>query len=195
MNIGIDIDGTLTAIGQYQLEKGGKYFKKKYNMDIKNSAGFTIKEIFDCTSEQEYKFWVKHLLSYSIKEPAILNSDKVTCQLKKEGHKIFIITSREFTIKNNPAGMLMRYIVKRWLKKYHIAYDHIIFCGDDKTQAILDNNIDLMIDDKPENILPLKDKIKILCYTAAWNKDIKELDPYRVNNFDEIEEYLRDKSK
>lgn len=190
MNIGIDIDGTLTAIDKYQIEKGRLYFKKKYNMDIKNPTGFTIKEMFDCTPEQEYKFWVKHLLSYSIKEPAVLNSDKVTHQLKKKGHKIFIITSREFTDKNNFMGFLMRNIVKWWLKKNHIVYDEIIFCGDNKSKAILENHVDLMIDDKPENLLPLKDKVHILCYSATWNRDIQELDSYRVSGFDEVGMYV-----
>ena len=43
-----------------------------------------------------------------------------------------------------------------------------------------------MIDDKPENLFMLKDKIKILCYPAAWNEDNEELDNYRIECFEDI---------
>ena len=32
--------------------------------------------------------------------------------------------------------------------------------------------IDIMIDDKPENLFALKDKIKVICYPAIWNEKV-----------------------
>ena len=50
----------------------------------------------------------------------------------------------------------------------------------------MQKKIDLLLDDKPENLLPLKDKIKVLCYPAVWNKDCLELDGVRIEKFEDI---------
>lgn len=44
----------------------------------------------------------------------------------------------------------------------------------------------------PENLLPLKDKIKVLCYPAVWNRDCKELDEVRIERFEDILKYFKD---
>ena len=68
MNIAFDIDGVLTNIEKYQLEVARAFYKKKYNRDIVNPEGFSVKEIYDVTDEEFMDFWSSHLLSYSIKE-------------------------------------------------------------------------------------------------------------------------------
>ncbi len=45
MRIGIDIDGVLTDIEQWQLDYGGKYFSK-YNKSVVNKDGYEITTIF-----------------------------------------------------------------------------------------------------------------------------------------------------
>ena len=66
MNFGLDIDGVLTDIESYQLNKGIPFFKKVYNKEIVNEYGKNIQQIFDCTKEEEHKFWAKYLFRYVI---------------------------------------------------------------------------------------------------------------------------------
>ena len=42
----------------------------------------------------------------------------------------------------------------------------------DKLKICMHEKIDIMIDDKPENLLALKDKIKVICYPAIWNEKV-----------------------
>ena len=44
---------------KYQLKHGETYFKKKYDKEIVNAAGYDIEQIFDCTHEQREQFWRK----------------------------------------------------------------------------------------------------------------------------------------
>ena len=125
MNIGIDIDGVLTDIRKFQLEKGEKFFNKK----IVNKDGFTISEMFNCSESESRKFWTKYLLEYSTIFKARVNASSVINKYKNSNNKIFIITSREFTNKDNFMGKLMRFIVTEWLKSNNISYDKIIYCG------------------------------------------------------------------
>ena len=46
--------------------------------------------------------------------------------------------------------------------------------------------IDVLIDDKSENLFAVKDKIGILCYPAVWNEDYRELDEWRVKDWGEV---------
>ena len=47
MRIGIDIDGVLTNIEQWQLDMGSKNIFEKYNKEIENANGYDLKEIFN----------------------------------------------------------------------------------------------------------------------------------------------------
>ena len=42
MKIGIDIDGVLTDVEQWQLDYGSKYYYEKYGMRIKNYKGYEV---------------------------------------------------------------------------------------------------------------------------------------------------------
>ena len=62
MIIGIDVDGVLSDIGNYQLKYSKPYFKKKYNKDIVNPDKFDIEQIYDCTHKEREIFWQKYIL-------------------------------------------------------------------------------------------------------------------------------------
>lgn len=171
MNFGVDIDGVLTDIYKYQLEKGIPFFKEKYNKSVINSKGFDVQEIFNCSKEERYDFWKQHLLKYAITEPARLGMADALKKQVDDGDVITIITSREFTDQNGPLGILMRTIVKEWLKANHIPYQNIVFTSGSKREAIQKNHIDVMMEDDPKNIRDIEDLCTVLCYDSAYNKD------------------------
>lgn len=191
LNIGIDVDGVLVDMERYQLKHGTEYFAKIHNKKIINPVEYDIEEIFECTHEERERFWKKYIWAYCLKEPVIRNAPEVISKLRQRGHKIFIITGRAHTTEENVTGMLFRWMLKYWLKKNHITYDDIVFCSEkesstEKYDACIDKKIDIMIDDKPQNLIALSKKIQVICYPAVWNKAINNESFIRVNNWNDI---------
>lgn len=191
MIIGVDCDGVLVDMEGYQLKYGKPYFKKKYNKDIINPEEFDIEQIFDCTHAEREKFWQKYIWGYCLTEPPLDNAAKVMNRLHEEGHKIVIITGRAHTTENGITGKLFRKMLTYWLKKNKLYYDEIFYCSEkesstDKYDLCRKLNVDIMIDDKPENLSALKDDVKILCFTAVWNKNFECSGMVRVNSWNEV---------
>ena len=66
-----------------------------------------------------------------------------------------------------------------------------MFCSEkdsstDKLDACTEKKIDVIIDDKPENLLALADRIKVICYLAVWNEDVESDAFIRVSDWDDI---------
>ena len=141
MNIGLDIDGCLTDIENFHLKYGVPFFEKKFNKHVVNEYGKSIRQLFDCTSAEEARFWLKHMIKYTIKDPVREGAADFTNWAYENGHKVYIITSRAFSTKENIIGKLARWAVRRWLKKSGIQYEEITFCDEDKLPALKKYNV------------------------------------------------------
>lgn len=191
MIIGIDVDGVLVDQANYQLKYGAEFFCHEYNMQVKNPKGFDIQDIFQCSKQQREAFWQKYIWAYCLKEPMTKDAARVASELRRDGHKVIIVTGRAHTTEQGLTGILFRAMLKHWLKKNKFPYDEIIFCSesksaDDKVKVCLEKKIDIMVDDKTENLFALRDSIEIICYSAVWNEDYRELDENRVKSMAEI---------
>lgn len=81
--------------------------------------------------------------------------------LKRQGHRLHIITDRTFGTNNHS-----EVLTKEWLEKYEIPYDSLTFSAD-KTIVITD----IMLDDKIENYLDLKEAgCYAVLYDRPWNQ-------------------------
>ena len=170
MRIGIDIDGVLTDLEQYQLDCSSKFMFEHYNKGIKDGNGYETTEIYDVDTKTDDSFWSEYLQLYATEEPARKYADEVTYKLHKDGNEIYIITARHLTDKDNEQGYQMRETVKNWLKNNNIYYDKLIFSPEDKLNICKENNIDLMIEDKVENINNISQIIPVICFNAGYNK-------------------------
>ena len=56
MRIGVDIDGVLNYIANFQLKYGIPWFRAR-GYEVVNPDGFDIKDIFDCSDELRREFW------------------------------------------------------------------------------------------------------------------------------------------
>lgn len=191
MNIGIDIDGVLTDVRQFIIEEGLKYCEKNKKGKLVNINGFNSDDIFDWGKEADTDFWVKNIFYYAENNPVIEGASENIQKLKDDGHKIYIITARWLTtdeadelFEGNP-GEKMRNTVKNWLAKNNIIYDKLIFSGSDKLNSIIENNIDVMIDDSPKNVMQLSQFTKVLCYNWTYNREVEGKNIYRCNNWNE----------
>lgn len=185
MRIGIDIDGVLTDIEQWQLDVGGKFFSK-YDKSVVNNEGYEISEIFDISNELDDEFWNEYLYEYVTKEPSRKYASEVIKKLKDDGNEIYIVTARYLTDRDTDDGKRMRKIVVNWLKEQNIYYDEIIFSPEDKKENCKKYNIDIMIEDKVDNINKISSIIPVICFHAGYNKECKGNNIYRVYNWYDI---------
>lgn len=187
-NIGIDVDGVLTDLEKYQLHYGKKYFKNINNID---ETKIDIEDIFSVSKKEREIFWIKYIWKYCLSIPARENAAAVFKKLKEEGHNLYIITSRAHATEEGITGKLFRKMLFDWLDKEGIIYDDIELCREhgseiDKLEACKKFNIDIMIDDKAENVMTLAKICKVLCFDAKYNKDCIGDNIIRVHNFNEI---------
>lgn len=185
MRIGIDIDGVVTDIEQWQLDVGGKFFSK-FNKSVLNKDGYEITEIFNVSDELDSQFWNEYLYEYVTKEPSRKYASEVIKKLKDDGNEIYIVTARYLTDRNNEDGEKMRKIVVNWLAEQKIDYDEIIFSPEDKKENCKKYNIDIMIEDKVDNINKISSIIPVICFHAGYNNECKGKNIYRVYNWYDI---------
>lgn len=185
MRIGIDIDGVLTDIEQWQLDVGGKFFSK-FNKSVLNKDGYEITKIFNVSDELDSQFWNEYLYDYVTKEPSRKYASEVIKKLKDDGNEIYIVKARYLTDRNNEDGEKMRKIVVNWLAEQKIDYDEIIFSPEDKKENCKKYNIDIMIEDKVDNINKISSIIPVICFHAGYNNECKGKNIYRVYNWYDI---------
>jgi len=109
--------------------------------------------------------------------PIRVNVAATLKELKKEGHKIYIITARAYADRKNFFGWLMRACLKHWLKRNEVPYDGLYFVNmenspEEKANLIKKLNIDYFIEDTPENIEKMKEYCKVICIKADYNRDL-----------------------
>ncbi len=171
MRIGIDIDGVLTDIEQYQLDCGSKYVNEHFGNGVVNGNEYETKDIFEISDDIDNDFWAEYLPKYATEEPARKYASEVINKLKNEGNEIYIITARYLTDRNDELGIKMRKTVEKWLLDNNIYYDKLIFSPEDKLEICKENHINLMIEDKVDNINKISQEIPVICFNAGYNKN------------------------
>lgn len=170
MRIGVDIDGVLTNLEDFYLEYGSKYCVEN-NIDYGiNAEGYEPIDIFNLNNQDTYNFWIQYLKTLAINNKPRYFATEVINLLKQEGNEIYIVTARYLTDKDDEPGKQMKNIVKSWLEENNIIYDELIFSGEDKLQHCIKYNIDLMIEDKVENVNHISTKIPVICFDTRYNK-------------------------
>lgn len=163
MNIGIDIDDTISETFETLLPYAQKYtiedLKRKSEIDMNQDFldHFYIVNMNGWNKKEATEFWNKYygkiLKQVNIKKFAA----KVINELKQEGHKIYLITARWDMPNDN-----IQEITKQWLKENNVGYDELIINASDKLQLVKEKNIDIFIDDSFNN-----------CKNIAENSNIK----------------------
>lgn len=203
-NIGLDMDGVLIDLEQYQYLKGIPYFCKKFKKNpediIVDSFAYDVEDIFQCTKNERMIFWLKYIWPYCLTMPAREGASEITHKWHNEGRKVDIITSRVYVMQDNLLGALFRKMVYIWLKKNKIYFDRIKFCSEeksyiDKVEACKEFETKLMVDDKINNLKELKKILIAVCFDAGWNRVLEDCFIKRLNSFYEIDEYIQEIEK
>lgn len=194
MNIGIDIDDTLTdirdklnlAAEKYanELGKENKNEKDKYVEDNNNGNIYQIKYGF---TYEELKYFLSVIHEgITKKEKPRKNCVEIIRKLHNEGHKIYIITARDSEFHEDPYKLS-----KDWLDKNNIYYDELIVNARNKLEVCQRKNIDLFIDDQLANCTKLSEAgIKVIRITEY--NDIQHGDIINKKNWNEIYNYIKE---
>lgn len=199
MNIGIDLDGVLTNYRKFTIEQGQKYCKELGKGEVINPEAYYSTDMFNWDKETDLDFWTKNIFIYAKENPSIQGASEKIKKLKEEGHTIFIITARMFASPESSCSEevreKMKKTVKEWLAKNEIVYDYIIFSSEDKSKYIIENNIDVMIEDSPNNLKNLSKLTKMICVDWPYNKGVENDNIYRCYNWNEIYNKILEISK
>lgn len=194
MNIGIDIDDTLTdirdklnlAAEKYanELGKENKNEEDKYVEDNNNGNVYQIKYGF---TYEELKYFLSFIHEgITKKEEPRKNCVEIIRKLHNEGHKIYIITARDSEFHEDPYKLS-----KDWLDKNNIYYDELIVNARNKLEVCQRKNIDLFIDDQLANCTKLSEAgIKVIRITEY--NDIQHGDIINKKNWNEIYNYIKE---
>ena len=173
MNIGIDIDGVLTDLEKAIIDFGTKMsVEEKWPIKIDVSKYWEV-EALEWTQEQADKFWNKYLVEYVAESKPRMFSEEIIEMLKKEENNIYIITARnEYGMPPEYYGK-MQELTREWLKNQDIKYDKLIFARDsEKLHQCIENNVEIMIEDSPNNIEDISKKIKVIKFDCQYNKQV-----------------------
>ena len=194
MIIGIDADGVLTDMSGFNYKYGEIFWKRK----PVNPAGYTTAEIFRVSRSQEFLFGLKYFYEYCCKLRPRERAFEANQRLNSDGHTLYEITARKFSIMKNPLGWLSRHLFKRWLNKNNLHFEDVFFCSESNTPAeklhfCKQFSVEIMIDDKPDVALFLAENgIAVLLFDAPYNKDVNHKNIIRVSDWNEIYRRISD---
>jgi len=191
MRIGIDIDNTITDTLPIL-----KQYCKKYNEEVvkrnlqMNEKGFATINLYDWTQEEESRFCEQYLEEVVMQATLKESADKVIQKLKEEGHTIYIITARLKHHFKEPYR-----VTEKFLKEKGIVYDELLVGITDKKKCCIDNQIDIMLDDEPQNINTISEIIPVIAFEAVHNEECKGNNIIKVKTWNEAYEAIKEIEK
>lgn len=180
MRIGVDIDGVLTDYNTFCMEYGTLEY------DVCDSNAYYFSKMFNISNEEYYRFFNKYRDIYSTSKYIRAFASEVLNKLKSEGNSIIIITARDFVTSENDDGSGKVLYTKKWLKDNNIPYDKIFFTPHDKVPTVLEEKIDVMIEDSPNNISSISKYIPVIRMDTRYNNTTNGKNIYPVYSWNEI---------
>ena len=187
MNIGIDIDDTISNTYETAMPLAMGYIKNVLKLDVK--LDYTkvidhnyIRDGLGLKNDEDKLFWKKYY--YEVLENVKPKQFAVEAiqKLRNQGHKIVIITARwddnEISAYN---------VSKSWLDDNKIPYDKIIVGANKKAPIAKEEKIDVFIDDSVRNCEEVSSEgIKSYLFSTEVNEHYDMKKAVRVNSWKEI---------
>ena len=190
MRIGVDIDGVLNDIGGWHYSCGYKFcIENNIDRGFKPYE-YLIEKQFFLTEKENNKFWKEYIFDLMVSIPTRSYASRVINELRNMGHQIVILTARDNRYLTNQYANTMNFYVEEWLKKNNIEYDEIISGRGNKKDKCLKNNIDIMIEDKANNVLEISNHIPVLCFDAPYNLEVNKDNVTRIYSWYQIYDYF-----
>lgn len=175
--LGLDIDGCINdfsdMIYRYaSIFSEGHGINKEYDM-----SDYLIERHFGWSEYMNNEFWSKYYklaMANTVPQPG---AAQTISRLKGNNIEIYLITARIDKL---------REITINWLDRYNIQYDKLIMTAE-KAKVCLENSIDMMIEDEPENCTSIAKHIPVLCMEYKYNEGLNGMNNItRVSNWAEV---------
>lgn len=181
MKIGIDIDDTITNTYQTLLTiiamKYGVNYKELINENLSYDE---VSNKFDNFNKNIKDLFYIMAKSVTLKE----NVKEIITMLKNEGHKIILITARNYDEYDNPYEITLDY-----LNKKDIPFDELHINILEKGVFCKENNIDLFIDDNVNHCNKVKEQgVKTIQFDTDFSDKVKDV--LHVTNWNQIYEII-----
>lgn len=183
MNIGIDIDDTISNSSEIFI-KYAKLYNKENHINFKiNTKELNQEKAFGWNEFHQKNFLKKYLNKVLNDTKPKKNAVSVINRLKDNGIKIIIITAR-----SNSELQNIYDITENWLKIKNINFDKLIVDSKNKELDCIKNNIDIFIDDNYKICEEVNKKayIPVFLFNTRYNFNYKNLNIERVFNWNEI---------
>lgn len=194
MNIGVDIDGVLNNLDMFQVAEGMKYC---YEHDLPNDLDinkYKVRDKFSWNKTTEQLFFKEKYASLLIDNTYLRPYTNEVMELLFKKHRIIIITARQE--KDVPVHLneSMKTLTNNWLKNNGLLYDKLIFTETNKTDIILSEKIDIMIEDNPDYLSIISNiPIIFLCFDSSYNRKRFSNNVYRVYSWHQILSFIEKK--
>lgn len=162
--VAFDIDGTITSLFP-TLWNMAKYFGKPMP-ELELVTDYNLSSVYGITEKDSMGFWKE--MEYSICKNSQADHERLTHMFKQFldiDSEIYIITSR---------SEQFREVTEEWLSRNVIPYKELIMTsGKSKVDVLRENEIDLMVDDKPSLFYEAKEaglKTRMVCVDYPYNQ-------------------------
>ena len=190
MKIGIDIDGVLI-----DFEKELRTKAELFDLLILNGKGiidktkFNIEERYGWNKETTNKFIAKYFIDTSEECNIMPGAKHVIKLLKKDGHKLIIISKRGYD------NAKMKSVIEKKLKREGLLFDKYYWGIIDKSDICVKEKIDIMIDDNPNVCKDISRNKIMTLYLRDVNKEKINNNNYikEMNGWGEIYRYIYNK--
>ncbi len=174
LNLGFDIDGVIADFSQPLL----KTIKKNYGLTLKPADIYCFElDIVLGISHSEEEQLIGEVLKDDL--PLNLGAKETLERLSREGHNIYLLTSRYGHLRD---------ITQSWLKEKDVPYNQLHLLNNGEKYLSKVDPLDLIVEDSLREALGWATKVKsVLIYDQPWNKtlNVKNLIK-RVYNWNEI---------
>jgi len=177
INIGIDFDGTITNYRKFE----EKYFKKHFNLKIKNPLGLSFSERYGVAEEDTPKYMENYYKAYFNNIKVRWGVRRVINSLRDKGYIVNIITNR--------SEMSRDYLVK-FFEKNDIIYNNLYCLGRpssiSKADKLKELGVDIMFEDNNYQIESISEFIPVIAIDNYYNRHISKKNVYRVKYWRQV---------
>ncbi len=182
MNIGVDIDDTLSKTTDYLYDKAIAFSRNALHREPVINREEKFPRCLGWSREEVMKFFNEVFEKEVLNIPPLEEAREYLKKLKEEGYKIFIITARDSFHLTDPYEKSLK-----WLEKNDIPFDKLIVGSKYKSEVCQKERIDIMIDDSFHQCSYIADHLKIKVFMmASFNNNVAYKGITRVHDWQEI---------
>lgn len=175
--LGLDIDGCINDFSSLIYKYASVFSEDKGIYKEFDMSDYYLERFYGWSQYMSHEFWTRYY-KLALEETVPLPGARETIsELKSKGVKIYLITARKEKY---------REITVNWLKSHQIPFDKLIMSSE-KATVCLENHIDIMVEDEPDNCKSISSSTRVLCMAYKYNEGLKALENIeRVSDWTEI---------